>query len=43
MPRPKTHEELTVLINRIVELVKEQVRITTNDVVKMFDLKRFSH
>ncbi|QWZ73986.1 DUF977 family protein [Enterobacter roggenkampii] len=43
MPRPKTHEELTVIINRIVELVKEQVRITTNDVVKMFDLKRFSH
>ncbi|MFV7529532.1 DUF977 family protein [Enterobacter mori] len=30
-----------MIINRIVELVKEQGRITTNDVVKMFDLKRF--
>lgn len=40
MPRPKTHEERTVRINRIIELVKEHGRITTNDVVAMFDLHR---
>lgn len=40
MPRPKTHEERTVMINRIIELVKEHGRITTNDVVAMFDLHR---
>lgn len=43
MPRPKTHEELTVIIFRIVELVIEQECITTNVVVMMFDLERFSH
>ncbi len=40
MPRPKTHEERTVMINRIIELVKEQGRITTKDVVAMFNLHR---
>lgn len=40
MLRPKTHEERTVIINRIIELVKEQGRITTKDVVAMFNLHR---
>lgn len=40
MPRPKTHEESTVIINRIIELVKEQGRITTKNVVAMFKLHR---
>lgn len=40
MPRPKTHEERTVMINRIIELVKEQGRIMTKDVVAMFNLHR---
>ena len=40
MPRPKTHEERTLMINRIIELVKEQGRITTKDVVAMFNLHR---
>ncbi|HFS7480467.1 TPA: DUF977 family protein [Enterobacter roggenkampii] len=37
MPRPKTHEERTVMINRIIELGKEQGRITMKDIVEMFD------
>ncbi|EPC4330620.1 DUF977 family protein [Enterobacter ludwigii] len=40
MPRPKTHDERTRIINRIIELVKEHGRITTKDVVAMFDLHR---
>lgn len=40
MPRPKTHEEQTVIINQIIELVKEQDRITAKDVVAMFILHR---
>lgn len=40
MPRPKTHEERTLIINRIITLVKEQGRITTKDVIAMFDLHR---
>lgn len=40
MPRPQTHEERTLIINRIIELVKEQGRITTKDIVAMFDLHR---
>ncbi|WP_284070728.1 DUF977 family protein [Enterobacter hormaechei] len=40
MPRPKTHEERTVMINRIIEQVKEKVRIMTEDVVAMFNLHR---
>ncbi|HHA2138799.1 TPA: DUF977 family protein [Enterobacter bugandensis] len=40
MPRPKTHEERTVMINRIIELVKEHGHITTKDVVAMFNLHR---
>lgn len=40
MARPKNHEERTLIINRIIELVKEQGRITTKDVVAMFDLHR---
>lgn len=38
MPRPKTHDERT----RIIELVKEYGRITTKDVVAMFNLHRTS-
>ncbi|MCU6366187.1 DUF977 family protein [Enterobacter quasiroggenkampii] len=37
MPRPKTHEERTEMISRIIELVKKQGRITTKDIVEMFD------
>ena len=40
MPKPKTHDERTRIINRIIELVKEHGRITTKDVVAMFDLHR---
>ncbi|HHA1471613.1 TPA: DUF977 family protein [Enterobacter kobei] len=40
MPRPKTHEERTVIINRIIELVKELGHIMTKDVVAMFNLHR---
>lgn len=40
MPRPKTHDERTRIIYRIIELVKEHGRITTKDVVAMFDLHR---
>lgn len=40
MTRPKTHEERTVMINRIIELGKEQGRITTRDIVAMFNLHR---
>ena len=38
MPRPKTHDERTRIINRIIKLVKEQGRIMTKDVVVMFNL-----
>lgn len=40
MPRPKTHEARTVMINRIIELVKEHGCITTKDVVATFNLHR---
>ncbi|KUQ86080.1 DNA breaking-rejoining protein [Enterobacter genomosp. O] len=40
MLRPKTHEERTVIIHRLIQLVKEQGRITTKDVVAIFDLHR---
>ncbi|WP_320726009.1 DUF977 family protein [Enterobacter ludwigii] len=40
MARKKTHKERTLIINRIIELVKEQGRITTKDVIAMFDLHR---
>jgi DeoR/GlpR family transcriptional regulator of sugar metabolism len=40
MPRPKTQSERAQIITRIIELVKEHGRITTNDVVAMFDLHR---
>lgn len=40
MPRPKTCSERTQTINQIVNIVKEQGRITTNDVVAMFGLHR---
>lgn len=40
MARKKTDKERTLIINRIIELVKEQGRITTNDVVAMFGLHR---
>ncbi|MEX1839142.1 DUF977 family protein [Enterobacter cloacae] len=40
MARKKTDQERIVIINRIIELVKEHGRITTKDVVAMFDLHR---
>lgn len=40
MPRPKTHDERTRIINQIIEMVKEHGHITTKDVVAMFDLHR---
>lgn len=40
MARKKTDKERILIINRIIELVKEQGRITTNDVVAMFGLHR---
>jgi len=40
MPRPKTHIERSQIITRIIELVKEHGRITTKDVVVMFNLHR---
>ncbi|CAM6944891.1 hypothetical protein ENINMA044M2_07190 [Enterobacter intestinihominis] len=40
MARKKTDRERALIINRIIELVKEQGRITTNDVVAMFGLQR---
>ncbi|HFJ0970188.1 TPA: DUF977 family protein, partial [Salmonella enterica] len=36
MARPKTHSERMIILERIIGLVKEQGRITTNDVVAMF-------
>lgn len=40
MARKKTDRERIVIINRIIELVKEHGRITTKDVIAMFDLHR---
>lgn len=40
MARKKTHKERTLIINRITELVKEERRIMTKDVITMFDLYR---
>lgn len=40
MARKKTDKERTQIINRIIELVNEQGRIKTNDVVAMFGLHR---
>lgn len=40
MPRPKTHSERAQIITRIIELVKEHSRITTKEVVAIFDLHR---
>ncbi|MEH4931572.1 DUF977 family protein [Enterobacter cloacae] len=40
MPKPKTHDERIRIINRIIELVKEHGRITTKEVVAMFNLHR---
>lgn len=31
MPKPKTHDERTRIINRIIEMVKEHGRITTKE------------
>ena len=42
MPRPKTQSERAQIITRIIELVNEHGRITTKDVVVMFDLHRTS-
>ncbi|HCR0879832.1 TPA: DUF977 family protein [Enterobacter hormaechei] len=36
----ENRQKRTLIINRIIELVKEQGRITTNDVVAMFSLHR---
>ena len=40
MPRPKTQSERNKIISRIIELVKKHGRITTKEVVAMFDLHR---
>lgn len=40
MPRPKTQSERNQIISRIIELVKKHGRITTKEVVAMFDLHR---
>lgn len=40
MPRPKTQIERNQIITRIIELVKKHGRITTKEVVVMFDLHR---
>lgn len=40
MPRPKTQSERNQIISRIIELVKKHGRITTKEVVGMFDLHR---
>lgn len=42
MPRPKTQSERAQIITQIIELVNEHGRITTKDVVVMFDLHRTS-
>lgn len=39
MARPKTHSERMIILERIIGLVKEQGRITTNDVVAMFGVR----
>lgn len=40
MARPKTHSERMIILERIIGLVKEQGRITTNDVVAIFGVNR---
>ncbi|EBK0145836.1 DUF977 family protein [Salmonella enterica subsp. enterica serovar Weslaco] len=40
MARPKTHSERMIILERIIGLVKEQGRITTNDVVAIFGVHR---
>lgn len=40
MPRPKTHRERTLIINRLTELVIEHGHITTRDTVMLFGIHR---
>ena len=40
MPRPKTHSERTLIIQRIIRMVNEAGRVTTADVVAKFGLHR---
>lgn len=40
MPKPKTHIERTLIIQRIISLVNENGRLTTSDVVAKFGLHR---
>ncbi|MNC27370.1 hypothetical protein D3C75_755400 [compost metagenome] len=40
MARPKNHSERTLIIQRIISLVSEYGRITTNDVMDLFGLCR---
>lgn len=40
MPRPKTQSERNQIISRVINLVKKDGRITTKEVVAMFDLHR---
>ena len=40
MPRPKSHNERVQIIARIIELVNKHSRITTKEVVAIFDLHR---
>ncbi len=42
MARPKTQSERMIILERIIGLVKEQGRITTNDVVAIFGVHRTS-
>ncbi|HDR2862529.1 TPA: DUF977 family protein [Enterobacter asburiae] len=40
MARPKTHQERSLFIDWIIEMVKKHGRATTKDVVEMFGLHR---
>ncbi|EOY5741212.1 DUF977 family protein [Enterobacter ludwigii] len=40
MPRPKSHSARVRIIARIIEMVNEHSRITTKEVVAIFDLHR---
>ncbi|EGR9571015.1 DUF977 family protein [Salmonella enterica subsp. enterica serovar Grumpensis] len=40
MSRPKTHQERTLIIDRLTELVNEQGHITTRDTVMLFGIHR---
>ncbi|EPA0294197.1 DUF977 family protein [Enterobacter hormaechei] len=35
MPRPKIHEERTMMVKRIIDLVKEHGRFLSNDIAEL--------